>query len=231
MMKNKYVKRSFSLISYLLLMVAMVIGFVAFYMGISFLQEKLFIKGEYFTCVTKYPYSYLFFVVFAIGVSKVISVFFRKEKTYSTNRSLSLWIKFEKALVLAVIPLIYIILTSVVVVTEDGIYDYMFYNLQGNEYSFADVEYVDTGFVERGRNKGEFFYNVEFENGKKMRLAYPSTTQPSYKYDYDTWQEYVDIDDYIMKSGAIKSFSEDGSEYVQMDKVYVDRLLEVIRNK
>ena len=60
---------------------------------------------------------------------------------------------------LTIIPLTYIMLTSVVVVTEDGIYDYSFYNLKGNKCSFSDVEYVNTGFVDSGRHKGEFFYN------------------------------------------------------------------------
>ena len=56
-------------------------------------------------------------------------------------------------------------------------------------------------------------------------------TQLSEIYDDDSWQEYVDIDEYIMNSGAKKDSSEKGSKYVQMDKVYVDKLLNVIRNK
>ena len=56
-------------------------------------------------------------------------------------------------------------------------------------------------------------------------------TQPSEKYDYDSWQEYVDIDKYIMNGGAKKDSSEKGSNYVQMDKIYVDKLLNVVRNK
>ncbi len=55
--------------------------------------------------------------------------------------------------------------------------------------------------------------------------------RPSEKYDYDSWQEYVDIDKYIMNSGAKKDSSEKGSNYVQMDKIYVDKLLNVVRNK
>ncbi|MEG2018076.1 MAG: hypothetical protein RR844_04085 [Clostridium sp.] len=76
-----------------------------------------------------------------------------------------------------------------------------------------------------------FFYNIELENGTKLKLAYPSMPQPSDRYDDDTWQEYVDIDKYIMDSGAEKESSERGFKYVQMDNVYVDKLLSVIRNK
>lgn len=55
--------------------------------------------------------------------------------------------------------------------------------------------------------------------------------QPSEKYDYDSWQEYFDIDKYIMNTGAKKDSSEKGSNYIQMDKIYVDKLLNVVRNK
>ena len=217
-----------SFIFYILLIAVMVIGFLGFYIGIAFIQEKLFMKGEYLTYLTKYPYSYLMFVILIIVGTRVSMLLSRKEKLFSINNGLSRWAKVD---ILIIIPLIYIILTSVVVVTEDGIYDYSFYNLKGNKYSFSDVEYVDTGFVDSGRNKGEFFYNIQFKNGKTIKLAHPSITNPSERYDNDTWQEYVDIDQYIMNSGAKKNSSEKGSEYVQMDNIYRDKLLYVIRNK
>ncbi|MBO3444366.1 hypothetical protein [Clostridium sp. CCUG 7971] len=220
-----------SFIFYILLIAVMVIAFLGFCMGIELLQQKLFIKEEYLISLIKYPYSYLLFVILAIVASKIGMLFSGEQKFFTTNKGLSLWLKFDKFIILAIIPLIYIILTSVVVVTEDGIYDYSFYNLKGNKYSFSDVEYVNTGFVDSGKKKGEFFYNIEFKNGKKLRLAYPSLTTPSEKYNYDSWQEYVDIDKYIMNSGAKKDSSEKGSKYVQMDKIYVDKLLHVLKNK
>ena len=220
-----------SFIFYILLIAVLVIVFLAFYIGISLIQEKLFTKGEYIIYLIKYPYSYLVFVIMIIVANKIGMIISKKEKLSSKDKESSLWIKFDKFLMLAIIPLIYIVLTSVVVVTEEGIYDYSFYNLKGDKYTFSDVEYVNTGFVDSGRNKGEFFYNIELKNGTKLRLAHPSMTQLSEIYDDDSWQEYVDIDEYIMNSGAKKDSSEKGSKYVQMDKVYVDKLLKVIRNK
>ena len=220
-----------SFIFYILLIAVVVIAILAFSIGITLLQEKLFIKGQYIIYLTKYPYSYLVFVIMIIVSIKIGMMMLKKEKLFSKEKELSLWRKFDKFLMLAIIPLIYIVVTSVVVVTEEGIYDYSFYNLKGDKYTFSDVEYVNTGFVDYGRNKGEFFYNIELKNGTKLRLAYPSMHQLSEKYEDDTWQEYVDIDEYIMNSGAKKDSSEKGSKYVQMDKVYVDKLLNVIRNK
>ena len=220
-----------SFIFYILLIAVVVIAFMVFYIVISLIQEKLFIKGEYIIYLIKYPYSYLVFVIMIIVSIKIGMMMLKKEKLFSKEKELSLWRKFDKFLMLAIIPLIYIVVTSVVVVTEEGIYDYSFYNLKGDKYTFSDVEYVNTGFVDSGRNKGEFFYNIELKNGTKLRLAHPSMTQLSEIYDDDSWQEYVDIDEYIMNSGAKKDSSEKGSKYVQMDKVYVDKLLNVIRNK
>ncbi len=220
-----------SFICYILLIVVIVIAFLAFCMGINLIQEKLFIKGEYLTFLIKSPYSYLLFVILLIVGSKIVMLFLRDKKFSSMKKGLPLWSKIDILLLLAIIPLIYIILTSVVVVTKDGIYDYSFYNLKGNKYSFSDVKYVTTGFIDSGRNKGEFFYNIQLKNGVKLKLAHPSMTQPSEQYDYDTWQEYVDIDKYIMNSGAEKDSSEKGSKYIKMDKKYIDKLLNVVRNK
>lgn len=220
-----------SFICYILLIAVMVLAFIGFCIGINFIQEKLFVKGEYLIYLIKSPYSYLLFVILIIVASRIGMLLLREEKSSSLNKGLSLWLKIDKFLILTIIPLIYIILTSVVVVTEDSIYDYSFYNLEGNKYSFSDVEFVNTGFVDSGRNKGEFFYNIELRNGIKLKLVHPSMAQPSEKYDYDSWQEYVDIDKYIMNSGAKKDSSEKGSNYVQMDKIYIDKLLNVVKNK
>lgn len=220
-----------SFIFYILLIAVIVISFIAFYIGIAFIQRKLFVKGEYLIYFIKSPYSYLLFVILAIVTIRIRMLFLRKEKEYSRNQGSVLLGRVNKFLILIIIPLIYIVITSVVVVTEDGIYDYSFYNLKGKKYNFSDVEYVNTGFVDRGRNKGEFFYNIQLKDSKKIKLAYPSMTQPSDKYENDSWQEYVDIDQYIMDSGAKKTSSENGSRYVQMDKRYVDKLLYVVRNK
>lgn len=220
-----------SFIFYILIIPVFVIAFIGFGMGISLIQQKLFIRGEYLTYLIKSPYSYLFFVILTIVASRLKLLISRERKFYCAKKDLSMCLKFDKFLILTIIPLIYILLTSLVVITEDGIYDYSFYNLKGNKYSFSDVEYVNTGFVDSGRNKGEFFYNIELKNGKKFKLAHPSITTPSKKYDSDTWQEYVDIDKYIMNIGAKKDSSEEGSKYIQMDKIYVDKLLSVVRNK
>lgn len=220
-----------SFILYILLIAVMVIAFIGFYIGIAFIQQKLFIKGEYLIYLIKSPYSYLLFVILIIVASRIGMIFTREEIFSYKKKSLFQRSRVDKYLILTIIPLIYIIITSVVVVTEEGIYDYSFYNLKGNKYSFNDVDYVNTGFDDSGKNKGEFFYNIELKNGMKLKLAHPSMAQPSEKYNDDSWQEYVDIDKYIMNSGAKKDSSEKGSEYVQMDKIYVDKLLHVVRNK
>lgn len=220
-----------SLIFYILLVVVTVIGFIGFYILVNIIQEKLFIKGEYIFYLIKSPYSYLLFVILTIVLIGGIMLLLKKEKLYCKNKTFSFWVKVDLFLILIIGLLTYVTVTSTVVITEDGIYNYSFFNLKGDKYSFSDVEYVNTGFIDAGRNKGSFFYNIKLKNGVKLKLAHPSMTKPSNKYDNDTWQEYVDIDKYIMNSGAKKESSENGSKYVSMDKVYIDKLLSVIRNK
>ncbi|MDV4150060.1 hypothetical protein R0131_04340 [Clostridium sp. AL.422] len=219
------IKNIVSFIFFILLIATMIILFIAFYLVISIIQKELFVKGDYMFYLVKSPYSYLLYLIFFIIANSIA------EKISSAKKGLPFFNKFDKFIALSLIPIIYILLTSIVVVTEEGIYDYSFYNLKGKKYSFSDVEYVDTGFNDGWTNRGEFFYNIQFEDGKKLKLAYPSSSQLSVKYEHDTWQEYVDIDKYIMDAGAKKESSENGVEYVTMDKVYVDKLLKVVRNK
>lgn len=203
---------------YVLLIALCVIFFCAFYLGITLIQKKLFINGEYLIYMIKSPYSYLVFFIMILSLAQVEFIFLKVKE-------------FNKYIILSILLSIYIIITSTVVVTENGIYDYSFYNLKGDKYEFSDVEYVDTGFIYKGRNKGQFFYNIKLNDGKKIKLAHPSLTQPGKQYDDDTWQEYVDIDKLIMNSNAKKTSSEKGSEYIDMDNIYVDKFLKVVRNK
>lgn len=213
-----------SFLLYITLFIVIIIGFISFLIAIIFIQKKIFIRGDYFIFLTKSPYSYLIFVVEFLAISKIKVLFFNRNGMKKHRR-------IDKHILLSVIILIYIIITSVTVVTEDGIYDYNFYNLKGNKYEFSDVVYVNTGFKHKGRNKGEFFYNIKLKDGKEIKLAHPSFTQPGKQYEDDTWQEYVDIDKLIMNSNVKKEASEKGYEYIGMDNIYVDKLLKVIRNK
>lgn len=204
---------------YLALIIVILILFITFCIIITILQEKLFTNGNYIILMTKSPYSYLVFIIEALIILNIIEVVLTKSN------------KLMKYIIPLVIVLLYMIITCTTVITKDGIYDYSFYNLKGNKYTFNQVVYVNTGFKDGGRNKGEFYYNIKLDNGKKFSLAYPSMTQPNSKYDDSSWQEYIDIDKLIMNNDAKKVSSENGKKYVTMDKIYVDRLLLVIRNK
>ena len=208
-----------SFLFYVSLIIVVLIIFMLFCMMITVVQEKLFTNGNYIIFMTKSPYSYLVFVIEALIITNIIEIIFNKSN------------KLMKYIAPLIAVLLFIIITCTAVITEDGIYDYSFYNLKGNKYSFNQVVCINTGFKDSGRNKGEFYYNIELDNGKKLDLSYPSMTQPSSKYDDSTWQEYVDIDKLIMKNGVKKISSEAGRKHATMDKIYVDRLLWVIRNK
>lgn len=220
-----------SFVFYILLIAVMIVVVIGFGFVIGVLQEKLFIKEEYLMYFIKYPYFYLFYVIVIIVAYEMVMLLSKEGKISSRSNGFPLLFKSDKFLLVAIIPLMYLVITSVVVITKDGIYDYSFYNLKGNKYNFSDVRYVHTGFVGKGRDKGEFFYNIQLKDGKKFKLAHSSMYSVSEKYDSDSWQEYVDIDKYIMNGGAKKDSSEQNARYVGMDKKYVDKLLCVVRNK
>lgn len=209
---------------YVALIASMVIVFIAFYIFIAFIQESIFVKEDYILYMIKSPYSYIIFLILIL-VGGRIGMVFSKEKEVA-RAILPL-----KYLIPSILVLTYILITSTTVITKDGIYDYSFYNLKGERYDFSQVKAVSTGFKDKGRNKGEFFYNIELNNGKEFKLAFPSFTQTTEKYEEDTWQEYVDLDEIIMKAGAKKSSNEVGYEHLSMDKIYIDKLLKVVRNK
>ena len=48
-----------SFMFYILSIALIAILFLVFYLGITFIQERLFIKGDYITYFIKFPYSYL----------------------------------------------------------------------------------------------------------------------------------------------------------------------------
>lgn len=215
--KTNSISKGAKIIFAVLLIIVSVIAFIAFYLGVTFIQEKLFTNGQYLTYMIKSPYSKLVFIILILAMTYIAEL-------YSKN------FKLTKYILPAIVLLTYITITSVTVVTKDGIVDYSFYNLKGDKYKFSEIVYVNTGFVDSGKYKGEFFYNIELENGKKIKLSYPSLTQPGEQYDDDTWQEYVDIDNIVMKFGAKKDSSENGVQYVSMDKIYIDKLLKVVKN-
>ena len=68
-----------SFIFYILLIAVVVIAFMVFYIVISLIQEKLFIKGEYIIYLIKYPYSYLVFVIMIIVANKIGMIISKKE--------------------------------------------------------------------------------------------------------------------------------------------------------
>lgn len=218
----KILKYIVSFMLFLFLILSLVIVSMAFYIIISLIQQYIFIKGDYIFYFIKAPYSYIIFVMLFMGCIFII------EKVYKVKKGFTL---LDKIFAVLVILLIYILITSVVVVTHDGIYEYSFYNLKGKEYSFSDIEYVNTGFKDNGRNKGELYYNLQFKDGKKLELAYPSLSQLPEKYEHDTWQEYVDIDKYIMEAGAKKYSDTIGIEYSNLNLEYKEKLLKIINNK
>ncbi len=76
-----------SFIFYILLIPVFVIASIGFSMLISLIQQKLFIRGEYLTYLIKSPYSYLFFVILIIVVSRIKLLISREGKFHCAKKT------------------------------------------------------------------------------------------------------------------------------------------------
>lgn len=133
-------------------------------------------------------------------------------------------------IVLANIALVYLSVSGITVATDKAITDYDWNNLNGTEYSYNDINAVDTGFeVGRRRNSdAEFYYAITFKDGKMMKFTDTSAAE---KYD-DTYTDNVAFDKIVMNSGNVKKTgSTYNAKYCSMDKKYIDRLCSVINYK
>lgn len=128
--------------------------------------------------------------------------------------------------------LIYMCISSVIIITDQKIVNHSFYNPFGHIYTFDQVSEVRTGF--RGnligimKKKGNFFYTMKMEDGTSLSIEMPYANSERYQ---DTYEEYIELDQLIMKHDVEKISSDKNKEHAQLDQRYIDMMLLVINNK
>lgn len=228
---NKKIKGTGSvLLSVLFTIVLSICTFI----GISKLQEVIFVPSDYLMFVFKPPYSYLIFF-FEIEILVVfISKVYKKVKSVEWKWAVQLFGFVKKnitATVILNIVLLYVCVTGITVVTKDHIVDYNFYNPTGSTYSYDDVAKVDVGFKGKSfntfkGNAGDFYYNVSFKDGNRINFY-----QANSPFE-DTYLELEIFDKLIMSTDkAQKESSSDNYELCYLDQKYIDRFLRIISSK
>lgn len=114
------------------------------------------------------------------------------------------------------------------------IIDYLFLHPQGKEYSFEDIERIDTGIVGKGFHipftfsKGEYYYIAELKNGKKIYL----TEVGGVKDDEHEFFIIEELDHQFVNMVIPEESSTDNFQYLakNYDLIYSDSVLRTLEN-
>jgi len=123
-------------------------------------------------------------------------------------------------------------ITNVSVISSDKIVTHSFFYSQGVEYSYSDIKFIHTGTYNRSipfiRFKGDFYYIVELNSGKKINLD----TVGGIKNDEDSWLTIMELDEAFMEFDVTKNVdAKYFDKYHQnLDKIYRDRINNVFEN-
>ncbi|NFA61239.1 MerR family transcriptional regulator [Clostridium sporogenes] len=229
--KNKKVKGTGLILLNIVFAIVLSIGIFVF---ISKLQQFIFVPKDYLMFKFKPPYSYFIFFFEIEIIIVFIFMIYRKIKNIELKWSECLFKFLKKNIFLTIslnIALMYICVTSVIVVTKDQIKDYNFYNPKGTIYSYNDIYKVQAGFkgkrfkISKG-HAGDFYYIINLRDGKKINLY-----QANSPFE-DTYLELEIFDNLIMRISKIqKASSKENYQFCDFDKRYIDRFLRIIENR
>ncbi|MCH5268098.1 MAG: MerR family transcriptional regulator [Lachnospiraceae bacterium] len=130
--------------------------------------------------------------------------------------------------------LIYLSLVNVTFVTPDKIISYSTMHPAGVTYDYSDITKVDTSFggktfaIPEYKKKGNFSYRLSIGK-KKLIFSQPYTNDDIERYE-DSYLELEEFDAKVMSYRVPKEGSTKYSDYCDMDSVYVERFLRIIRN-
>ncbi len=225
-----------NILIYLVLMIIIVALTIGGFLFLEVLQETIFVNGEYIMWIFKWPYNRLVFILeiylMIFFVSKINKLNFDKD-----TKKASIWasnkIKRFKGIFLVLnIILLYVMIVNVTVIKGENIIDYSALKPLGKEYSYKDISKIETGIYGSNipfvREKGEFYYYLEFNDGHKINLN--DILGGTYD-ELDTYEEIEIFDKNLVALGTEKESSLKNIDKCDLDEVYVERFERIINNK
>lgn len=223
--------------SFIKLVFVAIISFIvaiAFFILIGVIQTKLFVPKDYIIWILKSPYSRLAFIYQYLVIFWLLGILNKDGDSfiYRTTEYIKKYAKpFIVIFLIANIVLIYTILFNVSVISENKIIDYKFFSPGGNEYTFNDIEEINTGvYGKKGftHSKGDFYYIIELNDGSKIDLAEMGGS----KNDEDPRFIIEKLDIQYVDMGIHKVSSIDNIEYTieHLDKTYIDKIKNILLN-
>ena len=143
--------------------------------------------------------------------------------------------KWNIAIVFCWFIITYAAFTSFTYVTNDKIVVIKPWDLQGQEYTYLDVEGIETGFGNKKfsfyehEEEGNFYYKISV--GGETIVFHMTSVNPSVERYEDTYLELEEFDEALMKHMIPKEASSEGYDKCNFDKRYVDRFLRIIESK
>ncbi len=128
----------------------------------------------------------------------------------------------------------YCIITTTTV-TEDKIITKSFFNPSGKEYTYSQVEKIETGFGEKKltfwehKREGSFYYIIYLDS-KKIIFHIPDVNENIPEYE-DTYIELEYFDQRLVQKNIPKISSEKNADKCDFDQRYKDRFLRIINSK
>lgn len=231
-----------SIIFWVLSIISIIILSIMCFALIIFIQSKLFLPKDYLMWVFKYPasrlvfiYEFYFMFLFFYIINKRLISFKIPFVDGITN-----FIKKNKKSFTAIfttinVILLYIIIVNVSVISDNKIKDYSIFSPLGREYSYEDVVSIDTGVYGNKirlpfmHSRGDFYYIVEFNDGRKIDL---NDSVGGTKDNGDMYKIFEDLDASFVNTGIKKTASMENFEFFsqRVDKEYSDRIKNVLEN-
>jgi len=225
-----------TILKYILLLISLVILPISIWVIIGIVQSSIFGRDDYIMWAVGDSVPIL-----ALFLFKVLCVYlfiFRKAiKEHNEFIKITNFVRRYKinsiAIFLGILTLCgYYMITNVSFISSDKIVTHSFFNPQGNEYSYSDIKALHTGTYNRTipfvRSKGEFYYIVELDNGKKINLA----TVGGIRDNEDSWLTIMKLDEAFMEFDVTKNVDAKHSDKFLKDlgKLYRDRVINVFEN-
>lgn len=229
------------IIDKLIFIILTVIIFVWLIVFCSNLCEKLLLSPDYLFYESTPLFSLLLaplLIVPSLFLSYCI-VYYLKMKIFSIKDDylhivwfLKVLGKWNIAIVFCWFIITYAAFTSFTYVTNDKIVVIKPWDLQGQEYTYLDVEGIETGFGNKKfsfyehEEEGNFYYKISV--GGETIVFHMTSVNPSVERYEDTYLELEEFDEALMKHMIPKEASSEGYDKCNFDKRYVDRFLRII---
>jgi len=171
-------------------------------------------------------------LVFILGIIAVFMYWspLRKQLNVSKKRRKIIRVALI-ALTVTSLLFVYLTTTDATFFTSEQIIHRSPFHPTSTTYNYSDIDQVTTGFS----SKGDFYYKVHLYDGPTINLLNSGRVNEDLvetgTLGYDSYEEIVMIDNWLMDLGIPKIASEEYASKNSMELVYENRLLQIIRNQ